>query len=60
MRQYLTDTFGCLVLQFAEWDGERESFTVIHNGQMIVADSLALLLSELWARSGVYALELAA
>lgn len=59
MREAIQSQYTCTFVRWAEWDGECEQFAVIHAGELIVADGLALLLSELQARVHV-PLELAA
>ena len=53
MRAWIESTFAATVLTFGEFDGECEHYSVLMDGQFILADSLALLLSELYARCGV-------
>ena len=47
MRDMFESLFSCKVLAWAEWDGENETFTVLHNGKIIRADSLLLLTAAL-------------
>jgi len=50
MRDLIERQYECEFIRFAEWDGECEQFSVLHQGEFIVADSLALLLAELAQR----------
>ncbi len=59
MREMIEAQYDCEFIRFAEWDGECEQFSVLCGGELIVADSLALLLSELQSRT-LWPLRLAA
>lgn len=52
MREFLEDQYGVVIRQWATPtdDGEGELYEVVHQGRVIRADSLALLLSEVQAR----------
>lgn len=51
MRSYIEAQYSVEFIRFAEWDGECEQYSVLCGGELIVADSLALLLAELQSRT---------
>lgn len=53
MRDHIESQYSATFSQWAEWDGECERYAVYMNGELILADSLALLLSELQGRTHI-------
>lgn len=51
MREFIERQYNCTFIRFADFDGEHEMFECIVNGELILADSLALMLSELQSRT---------
>lgn len=50
MKQHIESQYSVTFSQWAEWDGECERYAVYMNGELILADSLALMLAELSQR----------
>lgn len=53
MRDHIQHTYNCRFIRFGEYDPETgaDVFECIHFGEYIIADSLALMLSELQSRT---------